>query len=181
MAVFLDRDGVLNRGAAVEGRPVPPRGVGEFELLEGVAHSCAELKAAGLSLIVVTNQPDIARGTTPIEEVEELNSLLAAQLPLDDILMCPHDDADDCVCRKPRPGLLIEGARRHHIDLPASFMVGDRWRDIEAGRDVGCRTIFVDHGYAERQPANPDLTVDSLSEAVPWILERAVADEGTRP
>ena len=128
---------------------------------------------AGLLLIVVTNQPDVARGTQTKATVEALNRELSSRLPLHEIRVCVHDDADECDCRKPAPGMLLDAAREHGIDLQGSFMVGDRWRDVEAGRRAGCKTVFVDSGYSERSPEAPDLTVRTLGEALPWILERA--------
>ena len=169
-AVFLDRDGVLNRALVRGGKPHPPATLAELEVLPGVAEACARLRAAGRQLIVVTNQPDVARGTQDRGAVDALNAALRERLPLDEIRVCPHDDADRCTCRKPLPGLLLEAAQAHGLSLPGSVMVGDRWRDIECGQRAGCRTVFVDHGYAERRPDSPDLVVDSLAAAVPWIL-----------
>jgi len=172
-AVFLDRDGVLNRSRVVDGVPRPPASVAELDLEPGTRDVCDRLHGAGLLLIVVSNQPDVARGTLTIETVEELNRELRARLPLDDVRICPHDDADRCACRKPEPGMLIDAAADWGIELRRSFMVGDRWRDIEAGQRAGCRTVFVDRGYPERGPEGQDLTVGQLEEAVPWILDRA--------
>jgi D-glycero-D-manno-heptose 1,7-bisphosphate phosphatase len=172
-AVFLDRDGVLNRAIVLNGVPHPPQTIDDFAVLPGVEDACVSLRQAGFRLIVVTNQPDIARGTQTLENVERLNSELRRRLPLDDLLMCPHDDHHKCACRKPRPGLLVAAARAHEIDLARSIMVGDRDRDIEAGHAAGCRTVFVDGGYG-RPPAPPaDLTVVSLPEAVPWIISQS--------
>ena len=170
-AVFLDRDGVLNRALVREGKPYPPAGPAELEILSGVAEACAALRQAGFLLIAVTNQPDVARGTQRREVVEAINQVLHTHLPLDDIRVCYHDDGDHCPCRKPEPGLLLKAARDWDIDLSASFMVGDRWKDIEAGRRAGCKTIFVDYGYAEREPDSPDHRASSLMEAVDWILQ----------
>jgi D-glycero-D-manno-heptose 1,7-bisphosphate phosphatase len=168
--VFLDRDGVLNRTAVVGGVPHPPRTAADLEILPGVVEATRRLSADGWLLVVVTNQPDIARGLTTGAEVAALNDRLRAQLPLDDVRVCPHDDADGCGCRKPAPGLLLAAARDHDVDLPGSVLVGDRWRDIEAGRRAGTRTIYVMHGdYQERVPVDYDLAVHSLLEAVPWI------------
>ncbi|GAC1658284.1 MAG: hypothetical protein NVS4B13_00970 [Candidatus Elarobacter sp.] len=169
-AVFLDRDGVLNEPVVRDGRPHPPADADALVLCDGAAAAVAGLRAAGFACIVVSNQPDIARGTTPAATVDAINRLLRAQVPLDDVLICPHDDADGCRCRKPLPGLLEEGARLHRIDLSRSYLVGDRWRDIEAGSAAGCTTIFVDRGYAERQPAAPHARVASLAEAARWII-----------
>ena len=169
-AVFLDRDGVLNAAILRNGRPYPPASLAEMTLLPEVEEACARLKQAGFLLIVVTNQPDIARGTANTDGIEAINRALTALLGLDEVCVCPHDDADACICRKPKPGLLLGAAHRWKIDLRNSFMVGDRWRDIEAGRAAGCRTIFVDYGYSERQPEAPDMIVPSLMAAVPKII-----------
>jgi D-glycero-D-manno-heptose 1,7-bisphosphate phosphatase len=173
-AVFLDRDGVLNRPLVVDGRPLPPTSIEQLELLPGVEEACRRLHDAGLLLVVVTNQPDVARGTQTLTEVKALNDELSSRLPLDEIRVCVHDDADGCECRKPQPGMLLDAAREHGIDLGASVMVGDRWRDVEAGRSAGCKTVFLDWGYSERSPEAPDLTVSGLGEAVPWILQLSV-------
>ena len=170
--VFLDRDGVLVRAYEKDGVPHPPAGWDDLEVLPGAAEACARLRAAGLPVIVVTNQPDVARGTTTREAVEAINAALCARVPVDELVVCFHDDADGCTCRKPAPGLLVEAAARWSIDLSASVMVGDRWKDVVAGRRAGCRTVWLDQGYGERRPEDPDVTVSSLAEAVPWILAR---------
>jgi D-glycero-D-manno-heptose 1,7-bisphosphate phosphatase len=169
-AVFLDRDGVVNRALLRGGRPYPPSSVHELEVLPGVPEALHRLKAAGYRLIVVTNQPDVARGTSPRAVVDEINAALLACLPLDAMRTCFHDESDHCECRKPLPGLLIGAAREFDIDLAASWMIGDRWRDIEAGLAAGCRTIFVDHGYDERQPTRVSHRVGSLVEGSDIIL-----------
>ncbi len=173
-AVFLDRDGVLNRAILRQGRPHPPASLAELEILPGVPQALARLRAAGFRLVVVTNQPDVARGTQTQAQVQALHHALQQRLPLDDFRVCYHDDPDGCACRKPAPGLILAAAREARLDLANSFLVGDRWRDIEAGRRAGCRTIWIDAGYAERQPAQPDARVGSLAEAVEWILSAEV-------
>lgn len=178
-AVFLDRDGVLNDVVLKDGRPYPPPSAQDMRLLAGVEAACAALKAAGYLLIVVTNQPDIGRGLTKSTSVDAINDALRAALPLDDVRVCPHDDADDCACRKPRPGLLTAAARDFGIDIRASFLVGDRWRDIEAGRAAGCRTIFIDRNYDEKRPSGFDCRVGSLGEAVPFILDHQMPGDAT--
>ena len=172
-AVFLDRDGVLNRAIVREGRPYPPASSAEMEITLGAAGALGRLREAGLLLLVVTNQPDVARGKQTQAAVEAMHEMMAAVLPLDDFIVCYHDDRDDCPCRKPKPGLLRIGAERHGVELAASFMVGDRWRDVDAGAAAGCRTILLDCQYAERGPSNPpNATVSSLAEeAVDWILD----------
>lgn len=169
-AVFLDRDGVLNRNLIENGTLVPPRRVDDFRLIDGVIESTRALRTAGFKLVVVTNQPDIARGTLAPTELEAIHRALAEQVPLDAIEVCPHDDQDACECRKPRPGMILRAARRFGLDLGHSFMVGDRWRDIDAGHAAGCRTILV--GYTGREPLNmlPDARHESLAAAVRVIL-----------
>lgn len=167
--VFLDRDGVLNATFDQGGVPVPPRTLAEFRVPNGVPEACAALRRSGWVLVVVSNQPDIARGRVAAALVEEINAQLRAEVPLDDIIVCPHDDRDACACRKPGDGMLREGARRWDIDLSRSFMVGDRWRDIEAGRRAGCRTILIDRGYEERS-TSPDYVVHELPDVLPIVL-----------
>lgn len=171
-AVFLDRDGVLNRAVVRDGKPYPPSGPEQLEILPGVVEACITLRTAGFTLVVVTNQPDVARGTQRRAVVQAINEALRAQVPLDDFRVCYHDELDGCTCRKPQPGLLLQAARDWQIDLASSFMVGDRWRDIEAGRRAGCTTVFIDCGYREPQRSVPDCSVCSLVEAVDWIMNR---------
>jgi D-glycero-D-manno-heptose 1,7-bisphosphate phosphatase len=172
-AVFLDRDGVINQAILRDGKPHPPSGVGELKLVAGVAEALRDLKRAGFLLIVVTNQPDIARGTRSRESVDTIHQALGETLPLDDFFVCPHDDSDHCDCRKPLPGLLLRAAGQYEIDIPRSFMVGDRWRDVDAGASAGCATVLIDYGYREKHPvADPSAKVDSIRAAVDWILRQ---------
>jgi D-glycero-D-manno-heptose 1,7-bisphosphate phosphatase len=164
-AVFLDRDGVINRAIVRNGMPFPPANLDELEILPGVLEALQKLHDGNYLLIVVTNQPDVARGIAKKEDVEQMNAHLLSMLPLDDIKTCYHDSGDSCLCRKPLPGNLIEAAKEHNIDLSKSFMVGDRWRDIEAGQTAGCKTFFINYRYAEKQPETPDFIVTSLLEA----------------
>ena len=171
-AVFLDRDGVLNRAPVGQRRPAAPLRLEDFEILPDVPEALARLKAAGYALVVVTNQPDVARGRLRREVVEAMHARLSAELPLDEIRVCYHDRADQCSCRKPAPGLLLDPPT---YDVGRSTMVGDRWRDVEAGRRAGCRaTVFVDYDYDEPLPNEPDVRVHSLSEAADWILAHGV-------
>ncbi|MEA2488567.1 MAG: transaldolase [Acidobacteriota bacterium] len=169
-AVFLDRDGVLNEAVVRDGKPYPPASIDELRIVPGAAAALARLKAAGFRLIVITNQPDVARGTQTRDAVEAIHERLRAALPLDEIVACYHD-GDGCDCRKPRPGALLAAAERHGLDLRASYMIGDRWRDVEGGQRAGCTSFFLDRGYDERAPAPPYLRVESLDAAVQRILE----------
>jgi D-glycero-D-manno-heptose 1,7-bisphosphate phosphatase len=171
-AVFLDRDGVLNAAVVRDGKPYPPANAAAMEVLPGVPDALMSLRAAGYLLVVVTNQPDVARGKQTRAEVEAIHDKLRAAMPLDAIYTCWHDDADHCSCRKPKPGLLVTAATDLGIDLTRSFMVGDRWRDIEAGEAAGCRPIFVDRDYRERRPETA-VHVTDLPHAATWILEHS--------
>lgn len=180
-AVFLDRDGVLNRAVVKDGKPYPPASAEEMEIPTGTADALSELKRLGYLLIVVTNQPDVARGRQSKEAVEAMHTRMAAVLPLDAFRVCYHDDAEDCPCRKPRPGLLTEAAAEFGIGLANSFMVGDRWRDVDAGAAAGCRTVWIDQGYRERGPSQPpDSRVKDLWEAVKYIA-RLSEDRDANP
>jgi len=170
-AVFLDRDGVISRATVREGKPHPPHSLQEMELLPGVQEALHALKEGGYCLVVVTNQPDIARGTVLRTVVDSMHDWLKSVLPLDAVLTCAHGDADECLCRKPLPGLLTQAARELRVECRASYMIGDRWRDIEAGRRAGCRTFFIDRGYDEPAPETYDFRVGSLPDAARIILQ----------
>jgi D-glycero-D-manno-heptose 1,7-bisphosphate phosphatase len=177
-AVFLDRDGVLNEPVVRDGKPYPPANASELTVTAGAAAALGRLRDAGFLLIVVTNQPDIARGTTSRATVDAINQALGHALPLDAFYICPHDDAEHCACRKPLPGLLLEAARDFQVDPAHSFMVGDRWRDIDAGAAAGCRTVLIDRGYRERPPVHPpDYRTATLPEAAAAILSERTGDE----
>lgn len=171
-AVFFDRDGVINANLVRDGRAYAPRTLAEFRLLDGVEDAVRRVKEAGFLTIIATNQPDVPDGITPRETVDAMHAELRRRLPLDDIRICFHTDADNCSCRKPKPGLLLAAAADYEIDLRSSYFVGDRWRDIHAGQAAGCFTILVDHGLHQDKPTRPDKTVSSLAEAVAFILAR---------
>lgn len=181
-AVFLDRDGVLVEALVRDGRPYPAASPDEARFVDEADEPLRLLAAAGFLLLVVTNQPDVARGTTSREAVDALNARLRERFPaLLDVLVCPHDAADDCSCRKPRPGMLLAAAAAHAIDLGASYLVGDRWRDVEAGHAAGCTTVLVDRGYAERGPSvPPHARALSTAEALAWVLADAAARAAER-
>lgn len=177
-AVFLDRDGVLNRAVVSNRKPGVPMTLREFLILPDAPACLEELRQLGFKLLVVTNQPDVARGRQSRENVEEMHSVLRRALPVDDILACFHDDSDNCACRKPRPGLLLEAQQKYGIDLSRSFLIGDRWKDIDAGNSAGCKTVLIDYGYDEPAPATaPSARVDSLTRAVTWIQEQIKTED----
>ena len=174
-AVFLDRDGVLNRCVVRDGHPYPPSSVEEFELEEDVAQGCRRLKENGFLLVVVTNQPDVGRGTQTRAKVDAIHETLLSALPmLDRIEVCYHAGrarGEPCSCRKPQPGMLLAAAASLQIDLPRSYLIGDRWRDIDCARAAGCRAIFIDRGYRETLRETPDATVVGFAAAVDFILQ----------
>ncbi len=171
-AVFLDRDGVLNENLVRNDRPYAPRRLEDFRLLPGVEGAVQRIKAAGFLTIVVTNQPDVADGITPRATVDAMHAELQRHVALDDIKICFHNNTARCTCRKPLPGMLLEAAAERGIDLAASYLIGDRWRDIKAGRTAGCHTIFIDYGFKQDEAVEPDAVVKSLPEAVSYILAR---------
>jgi D-glycero-D-manno-heptose 1,7-bisphosphate phosphatase len=169
-AVFLDRDGVINANLERDGRPVAPTTLAEFRILPGVEDAVRRLKERGYLVIVVTNQPDVANGLTERATVEAMHDVIRARLRVDDIKTCFHNDDARCECRKPKPGLILTAAAEHGIDLPGSYVVGDRWRDVAAGRAAGCSTIFIDYGYKQDGANFPDKVAGSLPEATSFIL-----------
>ena len=179
-AVFLDRDGVLNRAYVEDGVPVPPRTVARFELLPGVAETCRAFAEAGLALVVVTNQPDLARGALDPAELDAMHVRLRAELPLDDVVVCPHDGKEGCWCRKPRPGMILDAARRLGLDLDHSVAVGDRWRDVDAAHRAGVASVWIDWGLGEPLQDSPGARFGSLAQARDHVLKVCGAD-GARP
>ena len=182
-AVFLDRDGTLNRQIIREGRPFPPATLDQFALFAGVPAACAQLAAAGFTLVVATNQPDVGRGTQSKAMVEAMHARLRQLVPqIARIEVCYASGLDKSEPafsgvegspdrrRKPEPGMLLDAALELDLDLARSWMVGDRWRDIDCGQRAGVRTIFIDFGYAEELRAPPDFTVRSFAEAAAVIL-----------
>lgn len=170
-AVFLDRDGVISRALVRDGQLCSPANLAELDLLPGVPDAMHQLRRAGYLLIVVTNQPDVARGRASRQAVEAIHARLRSLLPVDNIRVCYHDDADRCACRKPAPGMLYAAAVERDIQLAKSYMVGDRWRDIAAGRRAGCTTILV-AGPREATTVEPHASVTDLCQAASWILSR---------
>lgn len=169
-AVFLDRDGVINESAVRDGKPYAPRLLSEFRLFQGVPEAIADLKKAGFIVIVVTNQPDVGHGFIEQSTLDAMHSQLKTSAPVDEILVCPHRQDAGCDCRKPKPGLILDAMQRWNIQAEGSYMVGDRWNDVVAGKAAGLYTIFLDRGYSEKLTTPPDLTVRSLREAASNIL-----------
>jgi len=182
-AVFLDRDGVLNAPIVRSGRPYPPQMLSEFELYPETPEACALLRHAGFLLVVVTNQPDVGRGTQSLEIVEAMHERLRQAIKLDRIEVCtaPDDKAPDARRRKPAPGMVLDAAKALEIDLARSYMIGDRWRDIDCGRAAGCITLFIEHGYAESLRQPPRYRVKNLLEAAHLILSLEHPESASLP
>jgi D-glycero-D-manno-heptose 1,7-bisphosphate phosphatase len=173
-AVFLDRDGVINQVVVRNGIPYPPSGVDDFELYEDVSDGCARLKAANFLLVVITNQPDVGRGTQSREAVEAMNLKMQSAVPsIDRVEVCYHageNHGQPCDCRKPRPGLILRAVAELNIDPKRSYVIGDRWRDVDCARAAGCRAIFIERRYKEKLREPPDFTVTNFNDAVSAVL-----------
>ncbi len=172
--VFLDRDGILNELVVRDGQAVSPRALSDFRLRPDALRAVPQLRACGLQIFVVTNQPDIARGLLEPRTLDQMTGVLQSALDVEEVLICPHDDADHCECRKPNAGMLVALARRWDVDLSRSFVVGDSWKDMEAGRRAGCRTIFV--GLQPEASVTPDAVVPDLDAAVATIRRYLCTD-----
>ena len=170
-AIFLDRDGVINKIFIKNNLPFSPPSFDLLEILPGVKESIKRLKKLNFICLLVTNQPDVSRGKIEKKTVIKMNNYLKDEIKLDDIFVCYHDDQDNCKCRKPKPGLLLEASKKWNVDLTKSYMIGDRLKDIEAGRRAGCKTIFIDYNYKETKVKNSNFITDSLVNSV-YIIEK---------
>ena len=169
-AIFLDREGVINKLIMKNGKGRAPYTLEDFELFPGVVEACQKLKDSDYLTIIVTNQPDVARGWVLQESVELINNKVRKLLPIDDIRICFHTNEDNCLCRKPMPGMILDAASVWGINLQESFMIGDRFGDVAAGVSAGCKTILVGEGDTQGTFPTPHYKVDSLLEAVSIIL-----------
>ena len=175
-SVFLDRDGVINKVYIKDGLPESPNSLNELKILPGVRESIIKLKKLNFICLMVTNQPNVSRKKIDKNSVIQMNNFLKNEIALDDIFVCYHDDSDNCNCRKPKPGLLLQAGKKWDVDFKKSFMIGDRWRDIQAGEKVGCKTIFLDYKYNEKKPKKPDFVSDSLLNAA-YIIEKLIHEK----
>lgn len=166
-AVFLDRDGVLNEIVMRDGQPASPRTLEQLRLAPDIA-AVDRLAEAGYLLFIATNQPDVARGLIDTGTLDRMFAAIRGRVRIDDVRVCVHEDADGCECRKPKPGMLLDLARHWHVDLARSCMVGDMWRDVAAARAAGCRSVLIRREY--NRDAAPDVAVDTLADAVAWVL-----------
>ena len=177
-AIFLDRDGVINQAPVRNGRPFSPANMNEFLWVESIKEVTLELKSLGFLLFCVTNQPNVARGLQSREVVESFHRAILAELPIEKIFSCYHDDSDKCSCRKPQPGLIIDAQKEYGLNLTASWLIGDRWKDIDAGTAVGCNTVFLEYGYDEKLRTRPNHTIANLEQLVPLIGGQMIVDLG---
>lgn len=177
-AIFLDRDGVINDTVTINGNTYPPARLEDLVIYEDVLPALNQLKQLGFYLFIVTNQPDAARGKTSIAEIDRINQHIQQQLPIDKVYVCFHDNHHACTCRKPQAGMLLAAAAEYALDLRLCFMVGDRWRDIQAGHHAGCKTILIERFYDEPfTSAPPHRTVTHLGAAATWITEQITTQE----
>ena len=170
-AIFLDRVGVINKIFIKNGLPFSPPTFDELEILPGVKEAILRFKKENFLCLLVTNQPDVSRGKIHKEIVIKMNNYLKEEIQLDDIFVCYHDDVDNCECRKPKPGLILTASKKWNINLKNSYMVGDRSKDILAGINAGCKTIFINNNYKEVNNCKPNFVTDNLLNAV-YIIEK---------
>jgi D-glycero-D-manno-heptose 1,7-bisphosphate phosphatase len=168
-AVFFDRDGVINKVILRDGKPFSPRAIEDFVFNDGVRDAVRRLKSAGYKVIVITNQPDLAGGHITQETLDLMTQRMNEEISFDDVFICPHDDGHRCSCRKPKPGMILEAARKWKINLPASYFVGDTWKDMEAGKAAGCKTILLDASYNQNVPC--DFRIGTVLKALDVILK----------
>ena len=168
--VFLDRDGVINVPIFKDGRSFAPILFDDFEIYPSAYDACQMLKKAGYLIVVITNQPDVGNGKASKSEIERMNQYLKSEELVDDIFICYHSQDEQCVCRKPKAGMIFQALEKYSIDLGASFLVGDRKSDIEVAVSVNCKSIFIDHDYDEVKPVAQNITLKSLKEAAEYIL-----------
>ena len=155
-AIFIDRDGVINHLVSRDGGMYSPRLVTDFQIFPSVPDAIKQIREAGYLVVVVTNQPDISRGLLKPNVLDEMHQLLRAVCQVDAIYVCPHDNSDNCLCRKPLPGMLLQATTDLSIDLNNSWMIGDRATDMQAGNAVGLSNIFIASGQEQRSELIPE-------------------------
>lgn len=162
--VFWDRDGTINYPIIIDGKSHPPDCVEHLQLVFGIRQLMDKICKMGYLNIVVTNQPDYARGLQTKEEIEKINNAIVEYLPLDGLFVCYHDNSDNCECRKPKPGMLLKAKEKYDIDFSHSWLIGDFPSDVKAGKAVGCKTIFIEGNYKEILTEQPDYIVKSIEK-----------------
>src|SRR6266851_9252645 len=167
-AVFIERDAILNEVRTVPKHQIAPLTLEEFKVIESAQAQLKKLKTAGFVLIVTTNQPGLSRGYQSRRDLDRMHDLLRRSFPLDDLLVCPHDETDRCPCRKPKPGLLVEAAFTWHVDLDRSFVISDKWQDAEAARTAGCTSLLLQSPWV--RTVHRDFVLPDLEAIVTKIL-----------
>jgi D-glycero-D-manno-heptose 1,7-bisphosphate phosphatase len=167
-AVFIERDGVLNEVRLEKQQPVSPMTLEDFHANQAAVPLLKKLKAAGLLLIATTNQPGLSRGYQTRRELDRMHELLRTTFALDDILLCPHDAADSCTCRPPKPGLLVEAGFKWRLNLDHCFVISNKWQDAEAARAVGCTALLLQSPWNGK--ARSGLVLPDLAAAVDKLL-----------
>jgi D-glycero-D-manno-heptose 1,7-bisphosphate phosphatase len=167
--VFIERDGILNEVRVGPKNQIAPLTLEEFKVNASAVAPLRRLKSAGFVLIVTTNQPGLSRGYQSRHELDRMHDLVRRTFPVDDILVCPHDENDHCPCRKPRPGLLIEAAFKWHVNLDHSFVISDKWQDAEAARTAGCTSLLVNSPWVGR--VHHDFVLNDLETIGSKILQ----------
>ena len=167
--IFFERDGVLNLAKIVGQHQVSPLSLDEFHINPAALEPLQQLKAAGFIIVATTSQPGLSRGYLPRRELDRMHALLKQQLPLDDILVCPHDESDHCNCRKPQAGLLTEAGFKWHLDLERSYVVSDKWQDAQAAHVVGCTSLMLQSPWIGG--GHHDFVLSNLSELVQKIQQ----------
>ena len=170
-AVFLDRDGVINKPIVIEGKSYAPQSLKDFKIFPKVKVAVKKLRNNGFKVFVISNQPDIGNKLIKKKTLNQMHKLLKSKVPVNKIYFCPHTRNDKCKCRKPNPGMIIKASKDSGILLKESYVIGDRKTDIDAGLKAGCKTIFVNHNYVEKKPTKQEKTVKSLHAAVKYILK----------
>lgn len=167
-AIFLERDGILNLCRVERGQQVSPRTLDEFKVNADALAPLQQLKDAGFLLLATTNQPGISRGYLSRRELDLMHIVLRKKLPLDDLLMCTHDEMDHCNCRKPHPGLIREAAFKHHLDLDRCFVVSDKWQDAQAAHNAGCISLLLNSPWIGK--GHHDFVLPDLNAIVQKVL-----------
>lgn len=168
---FLDRDGVVVEALVRDEQPYSPRVMEEVRIIGGVAEAIEKLLSLDFKVVVVTNQPDVARRDISIDFVYEVHDYIMKNTGIEHFYVCPHNDEQGCNCRKPKPGLFWQATSDLNLDLSNSFLVGDRWKDIAAGNSVGSTCFFIDYKYNEPKPEQPFIQVQSLLDATNLVEE----------
>lgn len=166
--IFIERDGILNRAIVTGQNQASPLTLEQFQINDAAIPLLQDLKAAGFVLIATTNQPAVSRGTLSRRELDRMHDQLRKRFPLDDVLLCPHDESDECPCRKPEPGLFTEAAFKWHLDLERSFVISDKWQDARAARAVGCTSLLLKSPWIGN--GHHDFVLASLDAIVAKIL-----------